>query len=183
MSANIHNVDGLPKWAQRRISELEERVKRAESTLPWTKPGMEWFTLFWPGPEPKARVPQRLFTCGEGGTHCVCTLGPQDWIFIGRGKAATGGEPSNKVTTSECHTPDCPYCSGEACNLCGAGCWSDKRNCDHDVIDRHAGLNKVSPVAPPLLIGKWPGDETEEQLLDALDKHRNGAAPGGEVKL
>lgn len=28
-------------------------------------------------------------------------------------------------------------CSGEACRLCGAGCWSNRRDCDHDVIDRH----------------------------------------------
>jgi hypothetical protein len=76
----------LPKWAQRRIAELQERVKRAEATIPWTAPGMEWFTLFWPGPEPKARAPQKLFTCGDGGTHCVCTLGPEDYVFVGRGK-------------------------------------------------------------------------------------------------
>jgi hypothetical protein len=47
---------------------------------------MEWFTLFWPGPEPKVRAPQKLFTCGDGGTHCVCTLGPEDYVFVGRGK-------------------------------------------------------------------------------------------------
>lgn len=32
---------------------------------------------------------------------------------------------------------DCPLCSGEACDLCGAGCWSNRRDCEHDVIDRH----------------------------------------------
>jgi len=31
----------------------------------------------------------------------------------------------------------CLACSGEACFLCGAGCWSQVRNCEHDVIDRH----------------------------------------------
>ena len=81
----------LPKWAQRRIAELEERVKRAEATIQWTAPGMEWFTLFWPGPEPKARAPQKLFTCGDGGTHCVCTLGPEDYVFVGRGKKPNSG--------------------------------------------------------------------------------------------
>ena len=91
MSEKNRNVDRLPKWAQRRIEELEERVKRAEATIPWTAPGMEWFTLFWPGPEPKARAPQKLFTCGDGGTHCVCSLGPQDWIFVGRGKKPNKG--------------------------------------------------------------------------------------------
>ena len=76
----------LPRWAQRHIAELEDRVRRAESTVPWTQPGMEWFTLFHPGLELKARAPQRLFTCGDDGTHCVCTLGPDDWVFVGRGK-------------------------------------------------------------------------------------------------
>lgn len=34
---------------------------------------------------------------------------------------------------------DCLMCSGEACNLCGAGCWNNSEtNCDHDVIDRHS---------------------------------------------
>lgn len=32
---------------------------------------------------------------------------------------------------------ECMVCSGEACNLCGAGCWSNRRDCEHDVIERH----------------------------------------------
>jgi hypothetical protein len=76
----------LPKWAQRHIYELEERVKRAELTIPWTEPGTEWFTLFEPGPEPRTRAPEKLFTCSANGTHCVCTLGPDDFVFIGRGQ-------------------------------------------------------------------------------------------------
>lgn len=33
---------------------------------------------------------------------------------------------------------DCGACSGEACFLCGAGCWNTSvRDCEHDVIDRH----------------------------------------------
>jgi hypothetical protein len=89
--ASLDPLVRLPKWAQRRIAELEDRVKRVEATIPWTKPGMEWFTLFWPGPEPKYRAPQSLFTCGTGGTSCVCTLGPEDWVFVGRGKKPNKG--------------------------------------------------------------------------------------------
>jgi len=73
-------------------TELEERVKRAEATIPWTAPGMEWFTLFWPGPDPKDRAPQKLHTCGEGGTHCVCTLGSEDYVFVGRAKRKEAGK-------------------------------------------------------------------------------------------
>lgn len=37
-----------------------------------------------------------------------------------------------------CPGPECPMCNGEACNLCGAGCWSPGARCQHDVLDRHA---------------------------------------------
>ena len=35
--------------------------------------------------------------------------------------------------------PDaCMMCSGEACFLCGAGCWdSSVTDCEHDIVDRH----------------------------------------------
>jgi hypothetical protein len=82
----IERISKLPKWAQRYIQSLEDRIAYAEKTIPWTEPGMQWFTLFRPGPQIKDRAPMKLFTCSSDGTHCVCTLGPQDWIFIGRGK-------------------------------------------------------------------------------------------------
>lgn len=31
----------------------------------------------------------------------------------------------------------CPMCSGECCNFCGAGCWSNETNCQHDSLTRH----------------------------------------------
>lgn len=34
-------------------------------------------------------------------------------------------------------TANCMLCSGEACNLCGAGCWSNVKDCEHDVMERH----------------------------------------------
>ncbi len=43
-----------------------------------------------------------------------------------------------------CPGPDCMMCSGEACDLCGAGCWSNAVTrgspCEHDVLERHNGL-------------------------------------------
>lgn len=79
----------LPKWAQRHIAEMEERVRRAEQTIPWTEPGMEWFTLFRPDPQNRKAMERKtfmLFTCSEGGTHPVCDIGPRDFVFVGRGK-------------------------------------------------------------------------------------------------
>lgn len=33
---------------------------------------------------------------------------------------------------------NCSMCNGEACALCGAGCWSHTgTNCTHDVLERH----------------------------------------------
>lgn len=35
---------------------------------------------------------------------------------------------------------DCGACTGEACLLCGAGCWNNDPNrprCEHDVLERH----------------------------------------------
>jgi hypothetical protein len=42
----------------------------------------------------------------------------------------------------ECPGEECLACTGEACRLCGAGCWAPPSSvrsvkCDHDVIDRH----------------------------------------------
>lgn len=45
-----------------------------------------------------------------------------------------------------CPSEHCRMCTGEACNLCGAGCWDgaprlgddpDRPPCEHDVIERH----------------------------------------------
>ncbi len=40
----------------------------------------------------------------------------------------------------ECPGPHCMMCSGESCNLCGAGCWNNDPDlfCEHDTADRHA---------------------------------------------
>ena len=32
---------------------------------------------------------------------------------------------------------NCMLCSGEACNFCGAGCWSNRKDCEHDALERH----------------------------------------------
>lgn len=38
----------------------------------------------------------------------------------------------------ECPSDDeCAMCANEACNKCGAGCWSRVRDCEHDVVERH----------------------------------------------
>lgn len=38
----------------------------------------------------------------------------------------------------ECPGPDCLMCSGEACNLCGAGCWNNSAQfCEHASDERH----------------------------------------------
>jgi hypothetical protein len=62
---------------------------------------------------------------------------------------------------------DCALCSGEACDLCGAGCWSDVKDCQHDVMDRHtAGM----PAATP--------SPDAERELDEIEARLNAATPG-----
>lgn len=57
----------------------------------------------------------------------------------------------------------CKMCSGEACNLCGAGCWNrTERNCQHDVIDRH------KEVAAPL---PEPTNDPWDQLYEYSRTH------------
>lgn len=46
-------------------------------------------------------------------------------------------ECERPTTDPECPGQDCAMCSGEACWLCGAGCWSHEKNCEHDVLQRH----------------------------------------------
>jgi hypothetical protein len=46
------------------------------------------------------------------------------------------GEPITTACVDD-GTGVCLMCSGEACNKCGAGCWSHVRDCKHDVVERH----------------------------------------------
>lgn len=85
-------ISRLPKWAQRHIETLESRVRLAEATLPWTKPGMEWFTILHPDTRPgyeKSSISRTLFFLGENYAHPVCSVGPMDCIFVGRGRQNT----------------------------------------------------------------------------------------------
>lgn len=73
-------VAKLPQWAQHLIAALEERARRAEATLPWTEPGMEWSTIVGHDAE------TRLFTLDRDGAHQVCVLYKGDRLFVGRAK-------------------------------------------------------------------------------------------------
>jgi hypothetical protein len=72
----------LPKWAQSHIAELEDRVRRAEATIPWTEPGMEWFTLL------KDSEPETIWLCDRNGTHAIASIGKGDRVFVGRARKA-----------------------------------------------------------------------------------------------
>jgi hypothetical protein len=81
----------LPQWAQRHIEKLESNVaeaarktERIEEMLPWTKPDMDWFTIFRPPHRADREI--NIFTCDEAGTVRLCTLGRHDFLFVGRSK-------------------------------------------------------------------------------------------------
>lgn len=73
-------IEKLPKWARQYIRTLEDRVKTAELTIPWTQPGMEWFTLL------RDSEPEKLFLLSKDGAHCIACIGRNDIVFVGRGK-------------------------------------------------------------------------------------------------
>ena len=82
-------LSSLPKWAQSYIEKLEAKVtisvaklERAQEMMRWTKPGMDWFTLFAPPHRSDSEI--TVFTCDEGGTVKLCTLGRRDYLFVGR---------------------------------------------------------------------------------------------------
>lgn len=50
-----------------------------------------------------------------------------------------------------CDGDDCLMCSGEACNLCGAGCWSNRKDCKHDVMERHEEPETTMTTTSPAL--------------------------------
>lgn len=53
---------------------------------------------------------------------------------------AAGGEENLCPTTGE-PADDCTFCTGEACNKCGAGCWDGSvENCEHAPDERHHDL-------------------------------------------
>ena len=73
-------IENLPKWAREYIEELRQRIERAEATIPWTKPGMEWFTLL------KDAEDETLFLCDKNGTRAIATIGSGDVVFVGRAR-------------------------------------------------------------------------------------------------
>jgi len=83
MEVNSERIKSLPKWAQKHIDDLEARVKTAEATIPWTETGMEWFTLLSNTP-----TNEKIFLLSKSGAHCIATIGPNDRVFVGRGKCA-----------------------------------------------------------------------------------------------
>ncbi len=98
-----HDTKTLPKWVQKHIEELEKRVLRAERTLPWTKPGMEWFTILHPNMRSAADQDRhrKLFLLGEDYAQPVCSVGPQDCVIVGRGR-----HPLSKSTAAQNQKPE-----------------------------------------------------------------------------
>jgi hypothetical protein len=88
MKTYEERIKTLPKWAADHIEDLKLRVRRAEQTIPWTQPGMEWFTIIPANHRVKGDDRHvKLFILNEDSANCVCSIGPLDTVFVGRGKA------------------------------------------------------------------------------------------------
>lgn len=87
------------------------------------------------------------------------------------------GHPAGQE--NEC-PEDCRACSGEACGLCGAGCWWSGPGgcdgpCDHDVIERHEQpqiSNSASPGggAPAVAPRSIDAEQSAERIGATVPK-------------
>lgn len=89
MEPTEKQLASLPKWARYHIERLKlentiaiAKLERTQQMVPWTRPDMDWFTLF--SPPHRADEEINIFTCDKGGTVRLCTLGRRDFLFIGR---------------------------------------------------------------------------------------------------
>ncbi len=100
---------------------------------------------------------------------------------------AVGPEAVDDVIAAADPPPECPgehclMCNGQACNLCGAGCWNNapEKPCEHDVVERHEALPPpgshpfAAPIPPAAPAVARP---LEDVLREADEEDR--AAPGG----
>jgi hypothetical protein len=70
------------------MAEQDRKIKKLESMMPWALPGADWFTLFHPNSRTKT-IPQRhfnLFVLDQDKAHQICSIGPDDYVFIARGQ-------------------------------------------------------------------------------------------------
>jgi hypothetical protein len=77
-------------------------------------------------------------------------------------KAQRESRATVPVVEPECPSASCRMCNGECCLLCGAGCWSDRKDCKHEVLDRH---RHVEPGGSITGLKSLPGDGYALELL------------------
>lgn len=70
-------------------------------------------------------------------------IGPiHNWTFEVRDE--------DEEVKEKCPGEDCLMCTGEACNLCGAGCWDPSvSDCDHGSAERHEGSRESDYLRAP----------------------------------
>jgi len=72
------------------------------------------------------------------------------------------------VMDRDCPSEHCWFCTGEACKLCGAGCWDSAPRpspgrplCEHDVTERHTDAVAISRS------DRFSSAATETELVEA----------------
>lgn len=92
--------------------------------------------------------------------------------FIHGSKAVSAQEKAEPVAEQyqQCrwspeNPDDCPYCAGEACSKCGAGCWSNRKDCAHDSLQRHELPEVTAPPAERVMVPNW--QHIANELADA----------------
>jgi len=88
MNLQIHDKEKLPKWAQKEIEELENKIARlddlkiAHAVL---MEGRDWFTLHFHESTFASRDYRILFFLDPDGANSLCNIGKNDIVLIGRG--------------------------------------------------------------------------------------------------
>lgn len=77
------NISTLPKWAQKRISDLEAKIENMEQLMPWVATQNHWLMLYHPQRSNREKS-FTLFELHENQANPVCSIGPKDFLFVGR---------------------------------------------------------------------------------------------------
>ena len=90
-----HDMSRLPKWAQALIVDANCKRQRAEREAMTLRQahgilnGRDWFCLNG-ADSARGEDVRRLWLLDRDQPHCICALGPDDTLLVGRGAKEAG---------------------------------------------------------------------------------------------